>query len=101
MSILKSLLECVEELERVGGHPEVIRSAKDAVKAFRAATSRGGRHHKGRPPNPLPWEDILAERKRGRTWAEIRNRLEAAGYRITRRHLRTRYVRYLNEQPAA
>jgi hypothetical protein len=98
MTIVEALRFCIEELERVGGNRGMVRDAKDSLKAFHASrrhASRVARGRNGRPTLGLPWDDIEAEVKRKTPWKEIRDRLEAAGYRISLGHLRRRYARRL------
>lgn len=103
MTVLESLDACIEELQRLGGNPHLIREAKQAAKERREARGRGGKAaagRAGRRARPLPWDDIVAERRRRTTWAEIRDRLEAAGYRISRRNLLRRYRAWQASGPA-
>ena len=86
--------------------PKLRRMASDGLKAIRdrrSMRSRTGRqsatgsNRGGRPPIELPWGDIAALRRRGKSWRDIRDRLEASGVRISHPWLIRRWNRRRHE----
>src|SRR5690242_11760168 len=87
ISLLQALELCLEVLTEADQHRDLVREANAAIthyKAMRSKCGKAGRGKGGRPPRPLPWEDIDALRRRRKTWSDIRDRLEVAGYSISR-----------------
>lgn len=86
-SLLQILEWCVEALVESGQHRPLIQEATAAIaryRAVRSACGKAGKGKGGRPPRPLPWNEIDALRRRRKTWQDITDRLEAAEYRISR-----------------
>lgn len=86
VSLLEAAENCVDALAETSQHSDVVRHVRRAIahyKATRSACGKAGSSKGGRPPRPLPWDDIDALRRRRKTWKDIAERLDAAGFRIT------------------
>lgn len=102
MKVYEALRHCIVELKRVGGDRHLIREAEMAIEMARLKASAASGCRRGPPfgrrPMALPFEDIHAERKRRLTWKEIRYRLDAAGFHISKRKLMARYAQWKTQQ---
>jgi hypothetical protein len=88
--LLQVIDDCLADLIS-GERPcrELIQELVAAVAQRKAVRGRCGRRG-GRKPMPLPWDEIAELRRRRKTWDDIAERLEVAGFRISRSALSRR-----------
>lgn len=96
-TVLSALRSCVEELDRLRKagadvSTDVLYLGREAIADRRRKASKAGcfsaaMRLKRNVKLRLPWDDIDAERERGTTWTEIRDRLELLGIRIHATHI--------------
>lgn len=104
MAKRRTLLDILESvclaLKETGQQSQLANYGLAAVATRRARHSRAAStpRKRGRTPRELPFDDIHHMRRRKLTWADIRDRLEAGGVRISVGRLFTRYQLWIKSR---